>query len=367
MKISQINVYQHTLKVTGGAYAMSHSSSNSFTSTITEVVTDAGLKGYGETCPVGPVYQQEHARGALAALAEMAPHLLGEDPLLIESVNRKMNQTLFGHLYAKSTIDVALWDICGKSCNRRVCDLLGGAINEEVPSYYAIGPESPEDVSGIAVDKVDQGYNRLQLKVGGRDVEQDIESFHRVVEKIPKGIKLAADANRGWTTRDTIRFSSACRDIPLIIEQPCNTFEEIEALKGKICHPVFMDESALDLNAVLRCINAGAAEGFGLKLNRVGGLSAMRTIRDVCRSRSLPHTCDDSWGGDIIAAACVHIGATVEPYLLEGVWIADSYLDHHYDETNPIQVKNGCIAIPENPGLGVNPDVSIFGSPVFTV
>ena len=367
MKISRINIYQHELKVMGAAYSMSHSSSNSFTSTIAEVITDTGLKGYGETCPVGPVYQQEHALGAVAALSEMGPHLISEDPLLVGSVNRKMDQVLFGHCYAKSTIDVALWDICGKFYNRRVCDLLGGAIREKVPSYYAIGPEDPEEVVGIAMDKISQGYRRLQLKVGGRDVEQDIESFQRIIEKLPQGVRLVADANRGWTTKDTIRFSTACRDIPLIIEQPCNTFEEIESLKGKIVHPVFMDESALDLNAVVRCIGVGAAEGFGLKLNRVGGLSAMRSIRDVCRSRNLPHTCDDSWGGDIIAAACVQVGATVEPHLLEGVWIADSYIDHHYDETNPIQVKNGFIEVPVGSGLGVTPDVSIFGSPVFSI
>ena len=367
MKISQINIYQHELNVTGNAYEMSHSSINSFTSIITEVVTDNGMKGFGETCSVGPVYQQEHALGAVAALSELAPHLIGENPLLIESVNRKMNQTLYGHLYAKSTIDVALWDICGKFYNCRVCDLLGGAINEKVPSYYAIGPATPADTAEIAMDKIGQGYRRLQLKVGGRHVDQDIESCHRVAENITRDIKLVADANRGWTTQDTIRFSRACCDIPLVIEQPCNTFEEIESLKGKIYHPVFMDESVLDLNAVLRCINAGAADGFGFKLNRMGGLSAMRTIRDICRSRNLPHTCDDSWGGDIIAAACVHVGATVEPHLLEGVWIADSYHDHHYDEVNPVQVKNGFVDVPENPGLGVIPDVSIFGHPVFSV
>jgi L-alanine-DL-glutamate epimerase-like enolase superfamily enzyme len=66
----------------------------------------------------------------------------------------------------------------------------------------------------------------------------------------------------------------------------------------------------------------------------VGGLSAMRAIRDICDAVNLPMTCDDSWGGDIIAAACVHIGATVNRRLMESVWLAAPYIEKHYDRQN---------------------------------
>jgi hypothetical protein len=49
----------------------------------------------------------------------------------------------------------------------------------------------------------------------------------------------------------------------------------------------------------------------------MGGLQPMTAFRDLCAAMNLPHTCDDAWGGDIIAAACAHIGATVKPSLLE--------------------------------------------------
>ena len=87
----------------------------------------------------------------------------------------------------------------------------------------------------------------------------------------------------------------------------------------------------------------------------------MRTVRDICAARTLPHTVDDAFGGDIIAAACVHMGATVHPHLLEGVWIAAPYLGDHYDRAGGIDVEDGHILVPAGPGLGINPDESQVG------
>ncbi|HAR53922.1 MAG TPA: mandelate racemase, partial [Roseovarius nubinhibens] len=81
----------------------------------------------------------------------------------------------------------------------------------------------------------------------------------------------------------------------------------------------------------------------------------------------LPHSCDDAWGGDILAAACTHLGATVEPGLLEGVWIAAPYIDGHYDDAAGIEISGGHIALPAGPGLGIVPDEARFGAPVLVV
>ena len=131
-------------------------------------------------------------------------------------------------------------------------------------------------------------------------------------------MRLAVDANRGWSTRDAIFVSQECRDIPFVMEQPCNTIEEIAVVRRQLNHPVYADESGEDLSAVLRMIGEGVVDGFGMKVTRIGGLHAMATFRDICEARSMPHTCDDAWGGDIIASACTHIGATIKPNLMEG-------------------------------------------------
>lgn len=85
-------------------------------------------------------------------------------------------------------------------------------------------------------------------------------------------------------------------------------------------------------------------------------MTLMRTFRDICDMRSLSHTCGDSWGGDIIAAACTQIGATVKSRLLES--------EVQYDPTSLVKIVDGHVALPEGPGLGVNPDAAQFGAPV---
>jgi L-alanine-DL-glutamate epimerase-like enolase superfamily enzyme len=258
-----------------------------------------------------------------------------------------------------------VYDALGKSLGLRVADLLGGAGTEKVPSYYAIGIETPEDAARIAAEKRAEGYRRLQLTVGAQSPEIDVEVIGKVWEAIKgSGMRLAIDANRGWTTRDAIQVSRACVDIPFVMEQPCRTNDELRQLRPLLCHPLYIDETSYDVSTVIDAAGSGLVDGFGLKLTRLGGLQPMTTVRDICAARNLPHSCDDAWGGDIIAAACTHIGATVRPDLLEGVWLAEPYIDGHFCPENGLKVVGGHIDLPKGPGLGITPDDTKFGAPV---
>lgn len=367
MKITEVHVYAHALPVKNGPYVMANAKVWSLDSTLVKLVADNGLVGWGETCPVGPTYQPHHALGARAALAEMATGLLGANPLQPVALRRRMDGLLNGHRYAKAAVDIAAYDLMGKQFGLRVADLLGGAVTETVPSYYATGVGEPDEIARIAAEKVAEGYPRMQIKIGGRPVEIDIEVVRKVWERIgSSGVRLAVDGNRGLPTRDALRLSRECPDIPFIMEQPCNTLDEIAAIRGQLSHGVYVDENGEDLNAVLRAVGQGLCDGFGMKVTRIGGLHAMATFRDICEIRSMPHTCDDAWGGDLIAAACAHIGATIQPRLMEGAWIAQPYIEGHYDSANGIKIVDGHIPLPTGPGLGVVPDEGLFGTPEFS-
>jgi len=301
MKITEIHVYSVPLPVKDGPYTMANADVWTLDSTVVKVVCDDGFVGWGETCPVGPTYQPHHAAGARAALAEMAPGLLGADPLQSVALRRRMDGLLNGHRYAKAALDIAAFDLMGKRFGVRVADLLGGAVAERVPSYYASGIGEPDEIARLAAEKAAEGYPRFQVKIGGRPVETDIEVVHKVWERVGGRMRLAVDANRGLTTRDALRLSRACQDIPFVLEQPCGTIEEIAAIRPQLAHPVYLDESSEDLATVLRAVGTGVCDGFGMKVTRIGGLQAMTTVRDICEARSMPHTCDDAWGGDIIA------------------------------------------------------------------
>jgi len=364
MKIKSIDIYAHDLPVKNGPYTMASGEVWALETTLIRMTLESGIVGWGEMCPVGPTYADVHAGGVQAALAAMAPDLIGFEITGLRALHTKMDTLLCGQNYAKAAIDIAAHDALAKTLGVSVSTLLGGAVTDHVPSYYASGVGAPDEIARIAKDKMEEGYPRLQVKVGGRPVELDIETIRKVYETVGNKVRLAVDANRGWTTRDAVRVSRECADIPFIMEQPCDTAKDLENLKGRVSHGVYMDEAGKDLRTVTHAASHGYVDGFGMKVTRIGGLLPMRVFREVCAAHALPHTCDDSWGGDIIAAACTQIGATVDPRLMEGVWLAAPYIDGHYDEKNGIEIVGGHIALPKGLGLGITPDADKFDAPI---
>ena len=363
-EIRKIEIFSHELPVKNGPYTMANAEVWSVTTTLVAITGANGMVGWGETCPVGATYAPAHTKGAIAALSEMAPHLIGKE-IWPAKLHHDMDAVLNGHNYAKAAIDIAAHDLLGKTLGVSVADLLGGAMRDRVPSYFATGVGTPDKIVAIAKEKMEEGYPRLQVKIGRKPVEVDIETIRKVWETIGgSGMRMAVDGNRGLSSRDAITLSQACRDIPMVLEQPCDTVEELRRIRDKTAHPIYMDEGSVDLNTVISAAGTGLVDGFGMKVTRIGGLERMRAFRDICAARHLPHTCDDSWGGDIIAAACTQIGATVRKENAEGVWLAAPYIDGNYDTKNGIKIEGGHITRPSGVGLGVVPEEGIFGDPI---
>ena len=139
--------------------------------------------------------------------------------------------------------------------------------------------------------------------------------------------------------------------------------EEIAAIRGQLHHGIYIDENTENLNSVLLAISLGVCDGFGLKVTRLGGLGNIATVRDLCESRSMPHTCDDTWGGDIIAAACVHIGATVHRVCSRAYgWLNPTWMS---TTTRAVRYESKGVTSSYRPaGLGIVPDEGVFGEPV---
>ena len=213
MKIAEIHIFQHDLTVANGPYRYAGATLSALDTTLVKIVADTGAIGWGEVCPLGPTYQAQHAAGARAALSEMAPNLLGE-ALTPITLHEAMDRLLAGHNYAKAAMDIAAHDALARALSIPVHDLLGGAHRNCVPSYYAVGIETPEETARIAVAKADEGYPRLQLKVGGRDVEEDAAALRLTHEALGGRVRLAADANRSLTARDALILSNRTTDIP---------------------------------------------------------------------------------------------------------------------------------------------------------
>ena len=197
MKITRIAAYQIDLPLHEGSYKWSGGKSvDVFDSTIIRVETDTGMAGHGEVCPLGPFYLPAYAGGVRAGIAELAPLLLGKDPIGIGSLNHFMDKAMKGHAYVKSGIDIACWDILGQVTGQPVCELLGGRYEADFVLYRAISQQPPEQMAKNVESYRNEGYRRFQLKVGG-NAEEDIERIRAVRKILEPSDKLIADANTG--------------------------------------------------------------------------------------------------------------------------------------------------------------------------
>ena len=172
MKISQIDLFQVDLPYSGGVYKLSGGRSyTSFDASIVRITTDDGTQGWGESTPFGSTYIASHALGTRAGIAEIAPHLLGLDPRQVDRINDAMDDALVGHNHAKTALDVACWDIFGKSVGLPVCELLGGSTGVPLPTISSIYAGEPEEMRRRVADHRAQGYRGHSIKIGALDSE----------------------------------------------------------------------------------------------------------------------------------------------------------------------------------------------------
>ncbi len=366
MKIARIFAHRVELPLVEGSYKWSGGKSVSvFDSTIVGVETDSGLVGYGEVCPLGPFYLPAYAEGVRSGLRELGPHLLGIDPRELAKLNQRMDAALKGHPYVKSGIDIACWDILGKSTGLPVCVLMGGRYGEAVRLYRAISQQAPELMAKNVESYRQQGYTRFQLKVGG-DPDTDIERIHAVRAMLLPSDRLVADANTGWTQHEAMRVVRAVRDLDVYIEQPCLTYEECLAVRRNTDHPFILDENIDGLDMLLRAKSDLAMDVVNLKISKLGGLTKTKQARDLCVSMGIAMTLEDSWGGDITTAAIAHLAhSTPEEYRFTSTDF-NSYVTVSLATGAP-QFHKGFMTASSSPGLGVTPRFEVLGPRILEV
>ncbi len=366
MKITRISAYQVDLPLHEGSYKWSGGKSVAvFDSTVVSVETDAGITGWGEVCPLGPAYLPAYASGVRAGLAELAPQLLGESPLELARLNRRMDAAMKGHPYVKSAVDLACWDILGKAAGQPVCVLLGGRYGDDVVLYRAISQQAPEEMAANVAGYRAEGYRRFQLKVGG-DPDVDIERIRAVRAVLQPTDRLVADANTGWTQHEAMRVVRGVRDVDVYIEQPCLSYEECLAVRRNTDHPFVLDEVVDCIDMLVRGKADLAMDVVNIKISKFGGLTRAAQARDLCVSLGIGMTLEDSWGGDIVTAAIAHLAHSTPPEFLFTSTDFNSYVTKSIAAGAPQRV-NGRMAASVAPGLGIEPRMEALGAPALIV
>ncbi len=366
MKITAIRVWQVDLPLKEGRYSWSNGNFvDVFDSTVVGVETDAGITGWGECCPLGSAYLPAYALGVRSGLAELAPSVIGMDPRDLGVLNRHMDAVLRGHPYVKAAIDVACWDILGKSTGLPVYQLLGGKAQQDIRLYRAISQIEPEAMARNVASYRAEGYTKFQLKVGS-DADSDIARIRMCRDILQPGDVLVADANTGWTMHEAARVVNAVRDVDVYIEQPSMTYEECLTTRRRTALPFVLDEVIGNAADLMRGIAEGAMDVINLKISKVGGLTKARHMRDICVGAGIPMTIEDTWGGDIVTATIAHLAQSTPEEFTFSATDFNSYGTKDIASGAPRRV-NGTMRASDMPGLGVEPIMQALGAPVLEV
>ena len=348
-------------------------------SLLVEIETDEHVIGIGEAGVGG---------GATARVVErvLEPMLIGEDPLLIEGLWQKMfaRTRQFGRrgvvMNAISGIDIALWDIAGKTANLPVYRLLG-ACRERVEAYASGGfyqqGKSVDDLAGEAEGYRARGFQGMKMKVGRNpstqthlrhlvehsevcevEPEEDIARVAAVRQALGPKAKLMVDVNCAWSPSFAIEMGRAFEPYKLYwIEEPVST-DDIDGsarVAEALATPIAGYETEIGLYGFRELITRGAVDIVQPDLAWAGGFSECRRIAALAHAHHLtvaPH----SFAGAVLLAASLHFIASIPNGLvLEFDQNPNGLRDDLLKE--PITIESdGSIRLPERPGLGIELD-----------
>ena len=349
------------------------------TAHLVEVQTDEGVTGWGECFGPGNV---AIANKSIVEIV-IQPMVLGLDPLDKDVIWHKVYNLLRDHgqsgmpLQALSGVDIALWDIAGKVAGLPLHKLIGGAHRTSVPCYGYGMMLRDEPVSELAhrfedeAAKIrDMGFAATKMKTG-LGPKPDVKLCQAVRRGVGDDFPFMVDANHAYTTSDAFYVGRALDELDMYwFEEPVapediDGYRELRAaLKVNISggEAVFNRWAWRNL-LESRCIDIAQPEVCAL-----GGISEYLRVLALCHAHFTP-VVNHVWGSAIAVATNLQLLAAM-PAIPGGLhpWepmlefdttdnkFRDDLLTVPLEIQNQVKANNGRVAIPTDPGLGVEPD-----------
>lgn len=349
----------------------------SFDATLVRIETECGIVGYGEAKEEVGSSGNNHGLTALLNY-KFAPLLIGQDPRDINRLWEVMYNGVRdhyalreGHVFpmlgrrgitisAISGVDMALWDILGKSLNAPVWRLLGGRKSANMPAYASGGWADAAGIGQQLVSYIERGgFRAVKMRVGVIDgaVRNSVARVRAAREAIGPDIGLMCDAHGTYTVADARRFCQLVEPYDLTwFEEPVTGDDKrgLAEVRAGTTVPIAVGESEFTRFDFLDIAQRGGADIFQPDLAICGGITeAMRigAIASAYNLRLAPHL----WTGALAFAAGLHVAAACPAgFILEYSLGANPLLHELADEK--FTVNNGMIEIPDRPGLGVTID-----------
>jgi muconate cycloisomerase len=324
---------------------------------IVKMTAENGLSGYGE---VGRYYEGETPATIGRAIRDyLAPALTGVDASNIGAARRTMERALTGQPFAKSCVEMALFDLTGRCLNVPVWKLLGGSYRNQIAICPSVGiNERPEEVCERVAEYHAAGYRDVKFKIG-KDFARDRRSLELIRERVPLEMKIRVDPNRAYRPENALKILTEFEQFDLLfIEQPVDPGDTLtlRQLARSLRTPVFADEGTRTGEDVIRLASQEAARGIMVKPARIGGLQSARELGMVADATHLPVCVGSLREAGIATAALLHLAASL-PRLDLACNLGGPALFLEGDViTSALTPENGMMPVPSGPGLGVDVD-----------
>jgi L-rhamnonate dehydratase len=264
---------------------------------VVEIFTDDGLVGIGNAALAPQICKQ-------VIDLYLKPRLIGQNPWDIEFLWQHMyRKTMaFGRkgigMTAISAVDIALWDLLGKSAKQPVYSLLGGRTKQRIPVYASRLYSAPlSELSAEAKKYRDEGYKAMKLRFGwgptdgAAGMQRNVELVRTVREAVGNEIDVMADAYMGWTLDYAKRMLPLLEPFNLrwleeaVIPDDIHGYAELKSY-GRI--PIAGGEHEFTLYGFRDLLEARAVDYIQFDTNRVGGISQARKIAALAEAYSVP-------------------------------------------------------------------------------
>jgi len=281
-----------------------------------------------------------------------APHLIGKDPQFVEAIWQDIWRAInpSGHkgvtISALSTIDTALWDIIGKVANLPLHRLFGACRNK-IKTYASGGlwlAQSIDELIVEANDFLQQGHRSMKLRLGAKDWQDDVERVKQLRDAIGNDIELMADLNQALTPKQAIKLGKHLEQFDLLwLEEPVPAYDLVghAEVRQALTMPIASGETEYTRYGMRAMIEAKSCDILMPDLQRIGGLSEMRKVAHLAEAYNLPISTHIFTEQSLCIAGSVENCISIEHM----PWYAPLF-------NEKIEVIDGCIDIPERPGIG---------------
>jgi L-alanine-DL-glutamate epimerase-like enolase superfamily enzyme len=319
---------------------------------VVEIETDEGITGVGEICSIWDRKGRGDAEDINDLLAEA---LTGRDPFKIADIHGTMDSLLHRSYPAKAGVDMALYDIVGKSLNTPVYNLLGGMVRDRVLLSHSLSMGEPEEIGDYAANLVKQGYKTIKAKIG-MDAKSDEATVAAVRSKVGDDITIRVDANMGWKNpKEAVRNIKALEPYNLeLVEQPLHysDLEGLHHIREHVDTPIMADESVWTPSDAMACIKAAAVDIFNVYVSEAGGIFPASKIFAIAEAARIPCIIGSMPELGIGTSAQAHLAFAMKN-LGYGSDV-NGFVYHSDDVINEkFTIEDGHLLPPPGPGLGV--------------